>query len=132
MDKRMKEWTNKGFSLIETTIGIALFAIALLGMLMLMNYSLAFGQSSNSREKAINDARRILEQIRTKANNNGLSSVTGTSQATWNSFLSGGLPQESASVTSSGTDPLTVTVSVSWQEKGKAAIYTAATLVTKR
>ena len=78
------------------------------------------------------DARVVLEGIR-ETSTAGLAAVTATNWTTWAQGVGlTSLNNEAVAVTSSGADPLAVTVQVSWQERGRARLATVETLVTKR
>ena len=131
----MKRWkkSKKGFTLIEMMAGIALFSIALFPMLMVLSQSLTFGTFANNRTMAMNEARRVIEDIRRVTDTNGLSSLVGM---TWSGTS---LSSETISVTDlsnnalqNNADPLPVRITITWSEKGKTTLYRVETLVTKR
>ena len=131
MNKRKKSKT--GFTLIELMAGIALFSFALFPMMMLLSQSLTFGTFANNRAIAMNEARRVMEDVRRVADTNGLASLVGMS---WSGIV---LPSESISVTDlsnnalqNNADPLPVRVTISWSEKGKTTLYRIDTKVTQR
>lgn len=132
----MKRTRCRGFSLFEVTTGIALFAIAMFGISASINQSLSMSTFSKNRIIAMNDSRRVLEEIRKTAEDpgigGGLAGITGTTD--WSPFLVGGLDNEAVVVTipNAGADPLQVQVLISWDEKGKTSNYVTNTLVTKR
>ena len=122
-----------GFTLIEMMAGIALFSFALFPMLMLLSQSLTFGTFANNRTIAMNEARRVVEDIRRVADTNGLASLVGM---TWTGTS---LPNATISVTDfsdnalqNNANPLSVRVAINWTDKGKAAAYRVDTLVTPR
>ncbi|OGW80895.1 MAG: hypothetical protein A3G33_05795 [Omnitrophica bacterium RIFCSPLOWO2_12_FULL_44_17] len=142
-EKRINEMnkTNSktGFTLMETVIAIGLFAIALFGILSLIDSSLSLGEFSENRSKAINKARQVMEEVRTVIENNGLSITHGAdSWATWISAnISSTIPSEQISVTFPGVsgtipNPLPVKVNVSWSEKGKMITHSVEALMTNR
>ena len=113
--------------------GIALFSIALFPMLMVLSQSLTFGTFANNRTMAMNEARRVIEDIRRVTDTNGLSSLVGM---TWSGTS---LSSETISVTDlsnnalqNNADPLPVRITITWSEKGKTTLYRVETLVTKR
>ena len=138
--KRQKKKPNgrfkNGFTLFEVTIAISLLAVVIFGFLMLMTQSLGQGQSSEKRLIAINEMRQIMETMRKQVNTSGLSVVT-TGSPTWaTNSLTGALNEGSnlatATIAPGSGDPLPVTITLSWTEKGKLSSYTVDTLVTKR
>ena len=131
--KKMNWKEKKGFTLLELTVGIAIFSFALFPMMMVLSQSLTFGTFANNRAIAMNEARRVTEDIRRVADTNGLASLIGM---TWSGTV---LPSESISVTdlsnnplANNADPLPVRVTISWGEKGKTTLYRIDTKVTQR
>ena len=129
---------NKGFTLMELMIGVGLFAIVLFGIMLLIGESLALGKFSNHRTVAMNEARRVIEEIRQVADQNDLATVVSTNWATWADTVNA-LPSETTTVTDlqgnplqNNVDPLQIRVTVSWTEKGKISAYAVDTMVTKR
>ena len=123
-----------GFTLIEALAVVGLSALLILALAGSLNYSLALNTYSKSRLIAMNDARRVAEEVRTIADSAGLSgtgSVTDSS-IVWNNFLSGILPNESAQVVTSGSNPINATITVSWKEKNRNESLQFTTKVTKR
>ncbi len=125
---------------MELMIGLSIFSIALFGMMMLLGESLALGKFSNSRTIAMNETRRTIEELRRVADANNLATVASTNWTTWaNQNLSNLLENQAVVVTDlqgnplqNNADPLPVRARISWTEKGKAAVYSVDTLVTKR
>ena len=131
MNKRKKSKT--GFTLVELMAGIALFSFALFPMMMLLSQSLTFGTFANNRTIAMNEARRVVEDIRRVADTNGLAGLVGMS------WTGSAITGETVSVTDlsnnslqNNADPLPVRVTITWPEKGKTTIYRVETLVTQR
>lgn len=139
MDER-KGRTKKGFTLVEMMIGSVLFATALFGLMFVIGESLALGKAAENRTIALNESRRVLEEIRNVANTSGLATVASTNWTTWaTANLSNTLANESTAVTDlngnalvNNADPLPVRVTTNWTEKGKTTVYTVDTLVTQR
>lgn len=129
-----------GFTLMELMIGVSLFSIALFGMMMLLGASLALGKFSNDRTIAMNETRRVIEEIRHVADTNGLIAVAGTNWTAWaNQNLNNVLDNQVTMVTDlqgnplqNNADPLPIRIRMDWTEKGKATTYSVDTLVTKR
>ena len=125
--------SKRGFTLLETVMGMGLFATALFGILMVLVESLAFGKYAQDRTIAIHEARRVVEDIRRIADTSGLASLVGAS------WTSSELPSETISVTDfsnqalqNNADPLSVRVNIGWNEKGRTNNYQVETLVTQR
>jgi len=124
---------KKGFTLLELTVGIAIFTFALFPMMLVLSQSLTFGTFANNRTIAMNEARRVVEDIRRVTDTNGLANLVGM---TWSGTV---LPSESISVTDlsgnalqNNANPLPVRVTISWGEKGKTTLYQVDTKVTQR
>ncbi len=124
---------KKGFTFLELMVGISIFTFALFPMMLMLTQSLAFGTMAGNRTIAMNEARRVMEDIRRVADTNGLASLVGMS------WTGTSLSSETISVTDSSgnalqnnADPLPVRVTVSWSEKGKTTLYRIQTLVTQR
>ena len=146
--KQKVKWSNDGFSLVEVMVGVGLFAIALFGILSLLNFALAMNSFSENRTIAMNDTRRVLEEIRRVANADGLTTVTTTNWSTWATTNladpagSGNLSLDSEAVTvtdlqgislvGNAADPLPVRVTMTWNEKQRPATYVVDTLITSR
>lgn len=131
---------RSGFTLMELMIGIGLFTIALFGAMSVLSESLSFGKFSESRTLAMNEVRRVAEEIRRLADTGGLASVVNNNWAAWTAQnLSNTLDNETVMVTDfqdnplqNNANPLPVRVRVNWTEKGKVTTYVVDTLVTKR
>ena len=117
-----------GFTLVEALATMGLCTLALLTLVGALHYTLNLNTYSKDRLIAMNDARRVAEQVRNAADVS-LSSVATTS---YTGFLSNALASESISVTASGTDPLTVTITINWVEKNRNESFQFVTKVTKR
>ena len=122
-----------GFTLLELMVGIGLFTFALFPTMLMLGDALALGKFAENRNIAMNEARRVVEDIRQLADTDGLSALVG---ASWSGTV---LPSENISVTDSNgvalandDDPQSVQVTVSWSEKGKTVSYSVETLVTER
>ncbi len=131
--KKKEKKTKKGFTLLELMVGISIFTFALFPMMMMLSQSLTFGSTTANRTIALNEARRVTEDIRRVADTNGLVSLVGMS------WTGTSLPSETIAVTDSSgnalqnnADPLPVRVTISWSEKGKTSLYRIQTLVTQR
>ena len=122
-----------GFTLLEVMFGIFIFVLALFPMMIILGQSLTFGTFSNNRTIAMNEARRVVEDIRRIADTNGLSALVGVS---WTGAV---LPGEAISVTDllnsalqNNADPLPVRVTIVWTEKTRSCSYRVETMVTDR
>ena len=124
---------KRGFTLLEVMFGISLFALALFPTLTILGQSLTFGSYANNRAIAMNEARRVIEDIRRIADTSGLSALVGQ---TWTGTS---LTGEGISVSDlsnnplqNNADPLPIRVTVTWTEKGKTTSYRVETMVTDR
>ena len=128
---------KKGFTLIEVMVAIGIFAFAVFGTLALIGQSMAFGKASNNQTVAVNEAKRVLENVRRVADTSGLATVASTN---FNETLSSSvLPSGTVVVTDlsgnalvNNADPLPVRVTVSWTQKGQTINYSMDTMVTQR
>ncbi len=135
--RAMKQVTIKkgGFTLIEAVASIGLCSLTILAIVGALQYTVSMNTYSKNRLIAMNDARRVTEAIRTTADSVGLTgtgSVTGPNPPDWSTYLSSTLSGEAVQVTTSGTDPLDVTASVNWVEKGRTQTFKFVTKVTQR
>jgi type II secretory pathway pseudopilin PulG len=111
---------TKAFTLVELLLVAAILSYALSAILATFTNTLAFNEMSRNLTTATTHAEHILENVR----NTTFSNVsTNISSGTWNwnatTITSNGLTalnSESISTSSSGTNPLTVTVTVSWND----------------
>ena len=126
--------TERGFTLVEVVATVGLTSLAMLALAGALHYALTLNTYSKDRLIAINDARRVSEQVRTTADTVGLTGTGSVSDANiqWQNWISNTLPNETVQVQSAGTDPLQVTVSVNWLEKARNETIRLVTLVTKR
>ena len=123
---------SDGFTLVELMIAIAFLVVALAGLLSAFLSLSALNEYSRNVTWATNDATRVLEQMR-QQNTGGScftpSAAAPSGSATWDAWLTnvaGGKSiqpnpstEELATVTSSGTDPLTVSVMVCWRQRSR-------------
>lgn len=126
----------KGFTLIELLIGVTLLVIGLITMLGFLTSQFALNEQARNASWALNDAGRVMERIRQVNSGAGCAAPSATAPAgfaDWNAWLSdmsvnggGGKsvqPDPDANelivVGTSGTDPLTITVSVCWRQRDR-------------
>ena len=125
---------EKGFSLVEAILTVGLCSIAMLMLIGAICYSLFLNAETKNRLVALNEARRVVEQVRRVADTYGL---TGAGSVTspnvpWNSYIQNILTNETVQVTTSGTDPLSVIVTIGWLEKARSQSLHLTTKVTNR
>lgn len=123
-----------GFTLLETLIAIGLFAMVVLVFLGSIHYSLALNTYSKDRLVALNDVKRVIEQVRLVADSYGVTGAGSVLNPTtpWSNFISNSLPNESVLLVISGVDPLVVTATISWNEKSRTQNLSMSTKVTRR
>lgn len=129
----IREKRNLGFTLVEIMFGISLFVLALFPLLSVLGQSLSFGTYANNRAIAMNEARRVMEDVRRVADTSGLASVASLS------YTGTALPGEAISITDLSGNPLTnnanplpLQVTVNWTEKSRTVQYRVVTMVTER
>lgn len=124
---------KKGFTLLEVLFVMAIMIPALLSIIGVNLYAIRAGESARGITKAVQDAHTIIERIRDKSKQ-GLSQVVAT-------YLSGqavggftNLTNERVVVSypNSNADPLTITVTVSWLDRGRTMARALTTQVTQR
>ena len=131
---------NKGFTLIEVMVSILIFATAMVAFSTLYVTTARLNEASRNLTQAINDGRTIMEAMRDRAQSVGLAGeggVTATYPQGTNlapAFGLSSLVNEAVTATYSNpnTDPLPVTVQVSWQESGRNRSVALDTLLTRR
>ncbi len=124
----------KGFTLMEIVMAMMVFAVAVVSLAGVFLGIFSLGESGRNLTQALNDARAVMEGIR-ETSASGLSTVTSTNWTTWAQAQGlTSLRNEAITVTytNPSTDPLPVTVQVSWQERGQNRSATVDTLVTRR
>jgi len=152
MKHKVKEGgkNEQGFTLIEVAMGIAIFAIAVVGIMMTLGHSLTMSTFANNRATAMNKTQYVIEEVRWLADTTGLViMVTTARNRNWNTWVAQNwvvqdpnyvaLESENINVTDlngnnlvNNADPLPVRVSISWSEKGKNTNYAVDTMVTQR
>ena len=126
----------RGLTFVELMIGGTLLTIAIVALLRAFLGQLAVNEHARNRAWTTNDASRVLEQLR-RENSGGTCTAPSVSPptgfASWDAWLAdatanggGGKsvqPNPSANelvvVTTSGTDPLQITVAICWRERNR-------------
>jgi prepilin-type N-terminal cleavage/methylation domain-containing protein len=126
---------EKGFTLIELMITVLIVLLAVVGNLSATTVMQITNEELFDRTVAIQDANRVLEQMRTSARIGTFpGNVTGA-------FPNGGLvamnnltgEQIQINYVNTAADPLDVTVTVRWNSRGRRALQAALrSLVTQR
>ena len=134
--------SERGFTLIEIMITVAIMSVALIGLLYANTKIQQSGNVAFERAVAMQHANQVIENMRNLAVTS-LATVTGT-------FTNGGtvassyytqtsatesLPSEAVTVSyvSTSADPLDTTVTVTWSAGGVRTVSKSVrTLITKR
>jgi type II secretory pathway pseudopilin PulG len=111
---------NKAFSLVELLLTALILAYSLSVILSTYNNSLTLNNASRNVTIATSHAQYIMESIR---NTSFTSIATNIASGTWNwnamTIATQGLAalnNESIVVTSTGTNPLTISVTINWRD----------------
>ncbi|MBU1043758.1 MAG: prepilin-type N-terminal cleavage/methylation domain-containing protein [Candidatus Omnitrophica bacterium] len=130
-----------GFTLIEIMISITLLTVVLLGLISGYMNCLRLNEMSKSTTVATEDARRVLEQMRSDAITT-LSDITSVDWTAWagaNGLNSLGSEQIAVGyIDRDGTgdalddDPLEVAIVVSWQDGERLRNLILSSLITVR
>jgi len=105
---------KKGFTLLEVAIASGILTVAILGLLTGLQTPFILNDSAKETTIALKDAARVLEEIRIT----NFSDITTTNWTSW--AQSNGLTHltnEVVTVTTTGTDPLSITVEVQWDSR---------------
>ncbi len=118
----MRRRLSGGFTLIEVLMTIGIFVITTVALIELYLSVTALNESNRNMTRAMADVKAVLEGIR-NTSTGGLAAVTGTNWTTWatNNGLTT-LPNEAMTVAyvNPAADPLDVTVTINWTERGRA------------
>lgn len=133
-----------GTTLMEVLLALAIFAIILVSVASAFNFGSAINAVAKNKILVANDARKIMEQVRTLTDLSGLTAVTDADY--WKNVSGDGWLQTATFSSSSldsidmdvsfpeGTDqdPLHVLVTITWSEKSGARTYELHNKVTRR
>ncbi|MFH1777908.1 MAG: prepilin-type N-terminal cleavage/methylation domain-containing protein [Candidatus Omnitrophota bacterium] len=127
-------WNSQtGFTLLEVMIASAILVIAIISILGVFYSGLGLNESSKNYITALNDARTALERIR---DIQPFTNVNVTTVYPDNSVLPGflNLDNEQVIVSYANTtaDPLTITITVNWQERLRTRNLSLVTEMTER
>lgn len=130
-----RKW-QKGFSLIEIMITVAVVSLALVGYIGANMSVQQSGEAGYERTVAIQDAHRVIEQMR-NATAAGQFPANVTTAFPDNGFVGGftTLTNEQVQVTyaDAAADPLDVTVTVSYRANGRRNVNAAVrSIITQR
>ena len=114
---------KKGFTLIELIAAVSITVLVVMGSLLSFMYLMILADASVNLTIAVNDAQFVLEQLK------------GTLYASILSYVApvfSNLPNETITLSRSvGANLATVSVNVSWLEKGQARNYVLSTCISK-
>jgi prepilin-type N-terminal cleavage/methylation domain-containing protein len=118
----VKKLSSQGFTLPELLLVAAILGYALSMMLLTFIQGLALNEGSRNLITATSHAEYVLENIKNTVFPNLATNISAGAW-TWNTsaVTSNGLTAlnwENISTTSSGANPLDITVTVSWQDTG--------------
>ncbi len=140
----MMKTSKKGLSLIEVLFAMGILGIVLTFIGYAFTQSAYQGASTKNKIGAMNDVKKMLEQVRTVADKNGLTGPNSVTDGTyWTNAGNGWLETQTFSNLSTpartiifpsgtGGNPLRVRATVTWQEKTGTRSYFMETLATKR
>lgn len=120
---------KKGFTLLELAIASGILTVAILGLLAALQSPFALNEAAKETTIASEDASRVIEEIRVIS----FLSITTTNWTTW--AQTNGLTRlsnETVTVTTSGTNPLGITVQVQWTSLGGKGSQRTISLATRR
>ena len=97
---------EKGFSLVEAILTVGLCSIAMLMLIGAICYSLFLNAETKNRLVALNEARRVVEQVRHVADTYGLTGADSVTNPNvpWNSYIQNILTNETTNWLRSPTD----------------------------
>jgi Tfp pilus assembly protein PilV len=119
-----------GLTLVELVVGVLIFAVAIMSMFGVSANQLTLNEHARYLAWATNDAARVVEQLRKQNSGSGCvapSAAVPGGFASWDAWLAntgatggGGksvVGDELVVVTSSGANPLAVSVAVCWRHR---------------
>lgn len=142
---KIKAFGDKGgFTLLELMIATAILIVGIIGILAVFAYCYGLNETSRSVTQAANDGRAVLEAMRDESAG-GISNAGNTNWNLWakgtgltvsgkaNNIPLTSLTQEDIVTDISGNDPLLITLTVNWIERGgRQGRIRLVTLMTQR
>ena len=130
---------RNGFTFIEILLTMGIFSITTVALIGLLVSLAAMNESSRNTTRAMAHARLALEEVRNTAQTGGLGTVTATNWTTWWNnyaaanpgsliepgevvqvhYVANPAPGNPAAPPAGPPDPLTVTIRVEWNERGR-------------
>lgn len=142
--KNNKSYRKKGFTLVEVLIAVAIFVFAMAGILHMFITCAFLNQANRNKSIATIHAEFVMEDIMEYMRNGDLISLQGNiSSGMWN-WDQGDIEsncttiindsEEIATSCINATNPLNITVEVSWKDKAQTKIRSLElkTLISKR
>jgi len=96
--------SQRGFTLIETTIAMMIMMIAGLGVVSLFTYSISYNSGGNDRAVAISIAQQHIEQLRSVQFTDSLLNVTAATVLSPDTISNGRTYRVTRTVTGSNND----------------------------
>ena len=96
--------SERGFTLIETTIALVIMMVAGLGVLSLFTYSIGYNSGGNDRAVAISIAQQQIEQLRSAQFTDAILDVSAATVLTPNTVSNGRSYRVTRTVTGSNND----------------------------
>ncbi len=116
--------SKRGFTLAELLLAAAILAFALTGLLALFINCSILNESNRNLTIAISHAQYVMENIKNQSFTNLETNINDGNCWDWNTAainVAGltALSSEAINTQSSGTNPLTVAVTVTWQDRNQ-------------
>lgn len=96
--------SERGFTLIETSIALVIMMVAGLGVLSLFTYSIGYNSGGNDRAVAISVAQQQIEQLRTVQFTDSILNVSAATVLTPDTVSNGRTYRVTRTVTGSNND----------------------------
>src|SRR6266404_2256800 len=96
--------TQRGFTLIETTIAMMIMMVAGLGVVSLFTYSISYNSGGNDRAVAISIAQQQIEQLRSVQFTDSILNVSTATVLTPDTVSNGRTYRVTRTVTGSNND----------------------------
>ncbi len=104
MKARQAAVSERGFTLIETSIALVIMMVAGLGVLSLFTYSIGYNSGGNDRAVAISIAQQQIEQLRSAQFTDSILNVSAATVLTPDTVSNGRTYRVTRTVTGSNND----------------------------